>query len=48
VLYYVSGEYSHCNHAVVVIDEINDRLFVVTVHEPSPEEWEDDWRTRKK
>ena len=35
-------------HAVIAIDEANDRLFVVTVYEPSPEEWEDDWRTRKK
>ena len=34
-------------HAVIAIDEANDRLFVVTVYKPSPEEWEDDWRTRK-
>jgi len=35
-------------HAVIAIDEVNDRLFVVTVYKPSPEEWEDDWRTRRK
>jgi len=35
-------------HAVIVVDEANDRLFVVTVYELSWEEWEDDWRTRKK
>ncbi|MBC7226400.1 MAG: DUF4258 domain-containing protein [Thermoflexales bacterium] len=35
-------------HAVIAIDEKNDRLFVVTVYRPSPEEWENDWRTRRK
>ena len=35
-------------HAVIAVDEVNDRLFVVTVYKPSPEEWEDDWQTRKK
>jgi len=35
-------------HAVIALDEVNDRLFVVTVYKPSPEEWKDDWRTRKK
>jgi hypothetical protein len=35
-------------HAVIAVDEINDRLFVVTVYKPSPEEWEHDWRTRKR
>lgn len=34
-------------HAVIAIDEANERLFVVTVYRPSPEEWEDDWQTRK-
>jgi len=34
-------------HAVIGIDEMNDRLFVVTVYQPSLEEWENDWRTRK-
>jgi len=35
-------------HAVIALDEAKDRLFVITVYKPSPEEWEDDWRTRKK
>jgi hypothetical protein len=35
-------------HAVIAIDKAKDRLFVVTVYKPSPEEWENDWRTRKK
>ena len=34
-------------HAVIGIDEANDRVFVITVYKPSREEWEDDWRTRK-
>jgi hypothetical protein len=34
-------------HAVVAVDERNDSLFMVTVYKPSPEEWEDDWKTRK-
>jgi hypothetical protein len=35
-------------HAVIAIDEVNDRVFFVTVYQPSPEEWEDDLRTRRK
>jgi hypothetical protein len=34
-------------HAVIALDEANDRLFIVTVYKPSREEWQDDWRTRK-
>jgi hypothetical protein len=34
-------------HAVIAIDEAQDRIFVVTVYRPSAERWEDDWRTRK-
>ncbi len=34
-------------HAVIAIDEANDRLFIVTVYKPSPKEWKDDWQTRK-
>jgi hypothetical protein len=34
-------------HAVIAIDKAKDRLFVITVYKPSPEEWENDWRTRK-
>lgn len=35
-------------HAVVAIDLERGRIFMVTVYRPSEEEWEDDWRTRKK
>ena len=35
-------------HAVIAIDEANDRLFIVTVYRPSHEEWNDEWRTRRK
>ena len=35
-------------HAVVAIDLERDRIFIVTVYRPSEEEWENDWRTRKK
>ena len=34
-------------HAVVAIDETNDRIFMVTVYLPSVEKWHNDWRTRK-
>ena len=34
-------------HAVVAVDDTNDRLFIVTVYSPTTERWEDDWRTRK-
>ena len=34
-------------HAVVAIDEVKDRIFMVTVYLPSTERWQDDWRTRK-
>ncbi len=40
-------EFSAPIHTVVAIDEINDRIFVVTVYRPSKERWENDWRTRK-
>ncbi len=35
-------------HAVIAIDTVQDRLLVVTVYKPCPEEWENDWRTRRK
>lgn len=35
-------------HAVIAIDAPTDRLFIVTVYKPSVEEWENDWRTRKR
>ena len=34
-------------HAVIAIDEFNDRIFVVTVYLPARDRWQDDWRTRK-
>ena len=34
-------------HAVVAIDQDLDRILLVTVYQPSEEEWEDDWKTRK-
>jgi Domain of unknown function (DUF4258) len=34
-------------HAVIAIDETQGRLFVVTVYQPSAEEWKSDWQTRK-
>jgi hypothetical protein len=34
-------------HGVIAIDEINDRIFVVTVYRPLTERWKNDWRTRK-
>jgi len=34
-------------HVVVAIDEVNDRIFIVTVYRPLKERWENDWRTRK-
>jgi hypothetical protein len=35
-------------HAVIAVDEANDRLFVVTVYRPGLEAWQDDWRIRKR
>jgi hypothetical protein len=35
-------------HAVVAIDTEQDQIIVVTVYRPDAEEWEDDWRTRRK
>ena len=34
-------------HSVIAIDKFNDRLFIVTVYRPTPEEWHDGWRERK-
>jgi hypothetical protein len=38
---------THPIHAVIAIDRMQDRIFVVTVYRPSAERWENDWRTRK-
>ena len=35
-------------HVVVAIDEIDEILWVITVYEPSPDEWEEDLKTRRK
>ena len=35
-------------HAVVAIDEPNDRLLIVTVYKPTASEWENDWQIRKR
>jgi hypothetical protein len=35
-------------HAVLAVDEPNDRLFVVTVYRPDPRRWTDDRRTRRR
>ncbi|MBS1253679.1 MAG: hypothetical protein MAG451_02732 [Anaerolineales bacterium] len=37
----------HPVHVVVAIDTDQDRILIVTVYQPSEQEWEDDWRTRK-
>jgi hypothetical protein len=34
-------------HVVVATDEESGRILVVTVYQPSGEEWENDWKTRK-
>lgn len=35
-------------HAVLAVDIKRDMLVVVTVYRPSLEEWENDWKTRKR
>ena len=35
-------------HVVVAVDRPNDRLFIITVYKPDEQEWENDWRTRKR
>ena len=34
-------------HAVLAIDQNNERVLVVTVYRPSSEEWQDGWRIRR-
>jgi hypothetical protein len=34
-------------HAVVAIDEANDRIFMITVYRPTRDRWENDWQTRR-
>ena len=35
-------------HAVVAVDEPQDRIFIVTVYRPSKKRGENDWETRRK
>ena len=35
-------------HIVVAVDLELDRILLVTVYRPNEEEWEHDWRTRKR
>ena len=35
-------------HAVIASDEVQEMLWVITVYEPSIEEWEADFRARRK
>lgn len=35
-------------HAVLAFDVVRDVLVVVTVYRPSLEEWENDWKTRRR
>jgi hypothetical protein len=35
-------------HAVLAVDSERDVLVVVTVYRPSVEEWDNDWKTRKR
>lgn len=34
-------------HAVLAVDEVKERLLVVTVYRPRAEEWENGWRVRR-
>jgi hypothetical protein len=34
-------------HAVIALDEMKERMLIVTVYRPDLERWENDWRTRK-
>lgn len=34
-------------HCVVAINEPQDYILIVTVYQPTAQEWKDDWKTRK-
>ena len=34
-------------HCVVAMNETDGYVLIVTVYQPAPEGWENDWRTRK-
>lgn len=34
-------------HAVIAVDLLNNRIFVITVYRPDPARWSDDWKRRR-
>jgi hypothetical protein len=34
-------------HAVIAVDQLNDRIFVITVYRPDPARWSNDWKRRR-
>jgi hypothetical protein len=34
-------------HCVIAINQAQNYILIVTVYRPSPEVWQDDWKTRK-
>lgn len=34
-------------HAVIAIDLLNNRIFVITLYRPDPARWSDDWKRRR-
>ncbi len=46
-LIFAVARFDHPFHAVIALDEVDDSILIVTVYQPSLEEWEDDWKTRK-
>jgi uncharacterized protein DUF4258 len=34
-------------HAVIAVDQLNNRIFVITVYRPDPARWSDDWKRRR-
>lgn len=34
-------------HAVIAVDRLNDRIFVITVYRPDAARWSDDWKRRR-
>lgn len=34
-------------HCVIALNEPHDYILIVTVYQPTVQEWKDDWRTRK-
>ena len=34
-------------HAVIAVDQLNSRIFAVTVYRPDPARWSDDWKRRR-